>query len=118
MGFEDFFKLGSGGHKPWPYQIRLAENPWPETQAVPTGFGKTAAVLSAWLWKLAEGDLRTPRRLVYCLPMRTLVEQTASVAKVWAEAVKAAFALDIELDILMGGSNEGRRGLPEWMLSV
>ncbi|MBU6402064.1 MAG: hypothetical protein KGS61_17235 [Verrucomicrobia bacterium] len=49
---------------------------------VPTGLGKTAAVVLAWLWNRSQ--LRNPksaiqighRHLVYRLPMRPLVEQT------------------------------------------
>jgi CRISPR-associated endonuclease/helicase Cas3 len=115
--FEDLFKLGSSGKKPRPYQIRLAEDPWPETLVVPTGFGKTAAALSAWLWKLARGDVGTPRRLVYCLPMRTLVEQTESVAKIWIDVARTALGIEVGFDVLMGGRSDGHRGLPGWMLN-
>jgi CRISPR-associated endonuclease/helicase Cas3 len=114
--FEDFFKKGSGGKTPRPCQAQLARQPWPETWVVPTGFGKTAGALAAWLWKVAQHDPDTPRRLVYCLPMRTLVEQTESSAKAWLEATKTAFDLEIEFDVLMGGRNEGRRGLPGWIM--
>lgn len=117
MEFEAFFKSGSGGNKPRPCQIRLAEDPWPETWVVPTGFGKTAGVLAAWLWKIARHDADTPRRLVYCLPMRTLVEQTESAAKVWLEGAKAEFGLEIEFDVLMGGRSEGRRRPPGWIMN-
>jgi CRISPR-associated endonuclease/helicase Cas3 len=87
-----------GKVKPFDYQRRLAlENlpldvgafyPLPAaTLSVPTGLGKTAAVVLAWLWKRRkEGDevrKRTPRRLVYCLPMRVLVEQTRDNAIRW-----------------------------------
>jgi CRISPR-associated endonuclease/helicase Cas3 len=37
--------------------------------------------------KRLEEDFRTPRRLVWCLPMRTLVEQTAKNIDVWLENV-------------------------------
>lgn len=116
MGFDAFFKSGSGDHSPYPYQVRSAEHAWPETLVVPTGFGKTAAVLAAWLWKIGQGDAETPRRLVYCLPMRTLVEQTESAAKRWIDTARAVLGLKVDLDVLMGGRSEGRRGLPEWML--
>jgi CRISPR-associated endonuclease/helicase Cas3 len=43
---------------------------------IPTGLGKTAAVVLAWLWNRAHlQNPDWPRRLVYCLPMRTLVER-------------------------------------------
>jgi CRISPR-associated endonuclease/helicase Cas3 len=44
---------------------------------VPTGFGKTLGVLGAWLYnRVSLGNDAWPRRLVWCLPMRVLVEQT------------------------------------------
>ena len=117
MNFETFFQAGVNGKYPRPYQTSLAERDWPETLIIPTGFGKTAAVLAAWLWKIAHRkDPATPRRLVYCLPMRTLVEQTETAAKTWIENARERLGLDIELDVLMGGRSEGRRGLPAWML--
>jgi CRISPR-associated endonuclease/helicase Cas3 len=43
---------------------------------IPTGFGKTQGVLASWLWnRIVQRDDRWPRRLVWCLPMRLLVEQ-------------------------------------------
>lgn len=45
---------------------------------IPTGFGKTLGVLGAWLYhRVEQQDDRWPRRLVWTLPMRVLVEQTA-----------------------------------------
>src|SRR5207253_3313109 len=41
----------------------------------------------------------TPRRLVYCLPMRVLVEQSFREAERWIENLK----LDIAVHLLMGG---------------
>ena len=76
------------GLKPYPYQRCLAvEGELPARLAVPTGLGKTAAVALAWLWRrlYAEPTVSesTPRRLVYCLPMRVLVEQTAECCRDW-----------------------------------
>lgn len=51
---------------------------------IPTGLGKTAAVVLAWLWnRVALQNPAWPRRLVYCLPMRTLVEQTEGEIEKW-----------------------------------
>lgn len=36
---------------PFPYQARLAKEPWPDLLDVPTGMGKTAAVTLAWIYK-------------------------------------------------------------------
>lgn len=59
------------GTEPYPYQVCLAEDLWPDILDVPTGLGKTAAVLLAWICKRINRDAGTPpRRLVWCLPMR------------------------------------------------
>ena len=77
---------------PIPYQERLAlDLNLPALLDVPTGLGKTAAAILAWLWRrrFAEASVRTetPRRLVYCLPMRVLVEQTFTEAVRWLARV-------------------------------
>ncbi len=103
MNFGEFFEAATG-NPPYGYQCRLAcgsdaRSDKPETLTggsecrsllmnVPTGLGKTAAVVLAWLWnRAAHADLAhrttSPRRLVYCLPMRTLVEQTEREIAKW-----------------------------------
>lgn len=83
--FEEFF-VAASGHRPYSFQRRLAEAvDWPKMLRVPTGAGKTAAVILAWLWRRRfHPDISvrrsTPRRLVYCLPMRSLIEQCRDVA--------------------------------------
>ncbi len=92
--FLEFFRTATfddnshQGHDPYPFQKRLAtDKELPELIDIPTGLGKTDAVVLAWLWRrrFADEETRaaTPRRLVYCLPMRTLVEQTEKKAKMW-----------------------------------
>jgi hypothetical protein len=78
------------GHTPLPYQVSLATDghAMPVLLDVPTGLGKTAGAVLAWLWRRRfdpRPDVRalTPRRLVYCLPMRVLVEQTHRVTTEW-----------------------------------
>jgi len=82
--FDEFFKTATE-HEPFPYQCRLALNDTlPALIDIPTGAGKTAAVILAWLWRRRFDEKfkdKTPRRLVYCLPMRVLVEQTRENAK-------------------------------------
>lgn len=95
---------------PYPYQRRFTEGPWPEIVDVPTGLGKTAAVVVAWLYRRLRGDAETPRRLAYCLPMRTLVEQTARSAAAWVEASRERFEnAGVELPrvyLQMGGARD------------
>ncbi len=85
-----FFERASGdGRTPYAYQAALAggDAGTPCTSHlidIPTGLGKTAAVVLAWLWnRVALQRADWPRRLVYCLPMRTLVEQTEAEVQKW-----------------------------------
>lgn len=66
---------------PFDYQVRIAESDeFCSLIDVPTGSGKTAAVIAAWIWRRLNKPESVGRRLVYCLPMRTLVEQTSEVS--------------------------------------
>ena len=79
---------------------------------VPTGFGKTGAVVLAWLWnRVLKHRDEWPRRLVYCLPMRTLVEQTLQNAEQWLR--RLALSDEVDLHVLMGGEDTG-----EWDVQV
>jgi CRISPR-associated endonuclease/helicase Cas3 len=117
--FEAFFAAATPcesepARTPYPYQRKLAEGDWPETLIIPTGLGKTAAVLGAWLWKLKANDPGTPRRLVYCLPMRALVDQTAAAARTWIDTAKRELGLEVRLAVLTGGRARERR-VPAWI---
>jgi len=79
--YEAFFETAFGV-PPFDYQRRMAtDTVMPSLVNVPTGSGKTAAVLGAWLWRRVQKRASVGRRLIYCLPMRTLVEQTRDVAR-------------------------------------
>jgi len=87
VNFDEFFRKATG-HDPLPFQRRFAEaRELQQLVHVPTGLGKTAMAVAGWLWRrLAADEQRksaTPRRLVYCLPMRVLVEQTRDSAIRW-----------------------------------
>src|SRR5208282_1005723 len=92
MTFDKFFAKATSdaahpnGREPFDYQRRLALDPKCQSRLIeiPTGLGKTAAVILAWLWNRVEQKRSDwPRRLVYCLPMRTLVEQTQDNVRKW-----------------------------------
>lgn len=87
MDYPSFFRSVTG-MSPYPYQVRLGEHDWPDLLDIPTGLGKTAAVVVSWLWKLSTGSDQATRRLVYCLPMRVLVDQTADAARRWIDAAR------------------------------
>jgi CRISPR-associated endonuclease/helicase Cas3 len=130
LHFGDVFKAATSLPSPYAYQCRLAcgddadpQNPKSlgsgsscESKLinVPTGLGKTAAVVLAWLWnRLLHHDASHrnawPRRLVYCLPMRTLVEQTRESVQNWLDKLDRLWGgrgdhqSKVGLHILMGG---------------
>jgi CRISPR-associated endonuclease/helicase Cas3 len=77
---------------------------------IPTGLGKTEGVLAGWSFhRTCMGDDRWPRRLVWCLPMRVLVEQTEHVARTLAS--KMPTSQRPEVHVVMGGEDVG-----EWFL--
>lgn len=130
--FDTFFKIGTGKEKPFSYQCRLACGERGEKESdcqwlsratkcettlitIPTGLGKTEAVVFAWLWNRflsvdGKSNEKWQTRLVYCLPMRTLVEQTANRIK---EFLKNLFENAARLDL---GENALRE--LEWMAKV
>jgi CRISPR-associated endonuclease/helicase Cas3 len=78
-----------GGYEPLHWQRRLferfCENDIPSYCDLPTGLGKTS-VLHLWLiarlWQLQAGQpARLPRRLVYVVDRRTVVDQATVVAE-------------------------------------
>lgn len=122
----DAFFHAATGNAPYAYQRRLAtgsaDEPTPpspfscESQLIniPTGLGKTAAVVLAWLWNRVahfDADRRDtwPRRLVFCLPMRTLVEQTRDEARNWVAKLVDAGLIPANrkprVVVLMGGES-------------
>lgn len=120
--FRSFFSLALGNDiHPYEYQQALSEQDWPDILVAPTGLGKTAAVVLAWAWKhVLEGKQKTPHRLAYCLPMRTLVEQTESNIRKWLTRLHNTDPLwkthlpdpDNDVHILMGGVDE-----TEWYMN-
>ena len=118
MDYSDFFIQATGQKQgPYPYQRCLAESAWPDTLNVSTGLGKTAAVILAWLWKRgwrAEGtrvepQADTPRRLVICLPMRVLIEQTEAECRQWLRNLQCEGEPGdgrVCVHVLMGGSED------------
>lgn len=105
--FSDYFKTATG-FSPYPWQQRLAT-----TAAsfgileIPTGAGKTeAAAICLYMWRRLAYAATTPRRLVYCLPMRALVEQTAGRLSRYADNLEAAGYEPPRVTIMMGGDSD------------
>lgn len=109
--FHAIFTHATAGGVAFPYQKRLATVGATISQLlrIPTGLGKTAAAVLSWVWRrrFTGSDVRiaTPRRLVYCLPMRVLAEQTYLDTIRWLD----------RLGLLAGLPNwdqQGEDGLP------
>jgi CRISPR-associated endonuclease/helicase Cas3 len=104
--YDDFFNLAFG-QTPFAYQRRVAlDAELPALINVPTGAGKTAAILGAWLWRRLKHPQSVGRRLAYCLPMRTLVEQTRDVAKKAIAQLEEVGMIEtgrFKVRVLMGG---------------
>ena len=125
--FDALFKAAYGRESdltftPIEYQRRLAtdrwdDEAWPDLLNVPTGLGKTAAVTLAWLYKrgwrqggrLEGADPDTPRRLIWCLPMRVLVEQTERSIRDWLSRLGIdgdAGTGKVSVHVLVGGAED------------
>ena len=68
------------GHEPFPWQIELFEEwfvkgKFPRSCNLPTGLGKTS-VIAIWFIALMNRPEKVPRRLVYVVNRRTVVDQT------------------------------------------
>lgn len=88
------------GFSPYPWQEAFSQ--WTgETVAVvsaPTGAGKEAGAVVPWLYGHSQ-DANIPRRLIYCLPTRSLVDQVYSNIK---QLVQKS-GLGIQIYCLKGG---------------
>lgn len=111
MNFVDLFYKATG-QEPYGYQQRLANEAWPDALNIPTGLGKTAAVTLAWIYKRRFRNApATPRRLIWCLPMRVLVEQTQRNVEEWLRRLDLLGNVGegrISVHLLMGGEDDLR----------
>jgi CRISPR-associated endonuclease/helicase Cas3 len=79
------------GYQPFPWQAalasRIAAEDWPDALTPPTGSGKTA-VIDVWLWARLQG-LPVPRRLVYVIDRRLVVDGVTEYATTLAASLEA-----------------------------
>jgi CRISPR-associated endonuclease/helicase Cas3 len=106
--FADWFQKITKHKSPRDWQMHLTTESECRNRLIriPTGLGKTEGVLAAWSHHcLNRKDSSWPRRLVWCLPMRVLVEQTEQVARQLTERMPASHRPGVYL--AMGGEDGG-----------
>ena len=92
---------------PRAWQSKFASEPECVDRMIPvgTGLGKTRGLATAWAFnRLCRKDESWPRRLVWCLPMRVLVEQTADEIDGLMTAISEHLSTPApKVHVLMGG---------------
>ncbi|MXW93934.1 MAG: type I-U CRISPR-associated helicase/endonuclease Cas3 [Acidimicrobiaceae bacterium] len=93
--FDDFFSAVHG-HQPYPWQSRLTRevlegDGWPDVIDLPTGTGKTA-VLDTAVFALALRPDVSPRRIVFVIDRRIVVDQVYERARRIRDRISAADA--------------------------
>jgi CRISPR-associated endonuclease/helicase Cas3 len=112
LRFERSFEALTG-KTPFPWQRALFDrfiaNRPPESCDIPTGLGKTS-VIAIWLLARAEGA-KVPRRLVYVVNRRTVVDQTTDeVQRIRDHLEEAGIREDLAISTLRGQMADNR----EW----
>lgn len=101
----------ASGHEPYRWQSRVAAEGLPELLAMETGAGKTAGVVLPWLYRRRlhpDHAVRaaTPHWLVFCLPLRVLVEQVEADVRGWLDRLALTDA--VPLHVALGGREDAR----------
>ncbi|MCC7367682.1 MAG: CRISPR-associated helicase Cas3' [Chloroflexi bacterium] len=139
--FDAFFARCSGGHRPYAYQREIAVRLFGCAHLdvwAPTGAGKTLAVVTPFLYELLRSERPRWDRLIYVLPLRSLVESIAGEIQRVAGRLGWC-ALDVRMqtgerpddaffskgriivttyDQLLSGALESPYGLPEMLHNV
>jgi len=106
--FDDFYREVTG-HKPYGWQSRLAEKVvkegrWPDVIDIPTGCGKTSCIEIA-VYALACNPEKNPRRIVYVVNRRIVVDDTSNRAEKLCKLLKNASKND-ECPVLLKVKNK------------
>ncbi len=108
LSYTKFF-ADAAGFPPFPFQVRYASLDRPPTIVeVPTGLGKTETTVLPFIYACASGTAAF-RRLVYVLPMRSLVDQTKDRVDTWLRNLRNAGFSDLpDVAVLLGGDVDDR----------
>lgn len=109
VGYVEFFS-DLTERQPFPYQLNYARDPFSHTLlTVPTGLGKTDAVLLPWLYAQSKADAAAPTRLIIVLPRQNLTSQTAVNTQKRVDA--AGLTVRVRVLELMAGSGDNDESL-------
>ena len=106
LNFDQWFARVTG-YPPHPWQCTLASSDECIDRfiRISTGLGKTAGTVLPWAYhRVYKAQRSWPARLVFCLPMRVLVEQTERAIQQWLGRAE----LDIPVVTLLGGRRESK----------
>src|SRR5437868_439035 len=88
------------GNPPFPWQSALYDRfivgIFPPSCGLPTGLGKTS-VIHIWLLALSQAPKKVPRRLVYVVNRRTVVDQSTEEARKLRDHLTGAFGPPTQL---------------------
>ncbi|PWK86800.1 type I-G CRISPR-associated helicase/endonuclease Cas3g [Fulvimonas soli] len=91
--FEEFFAALHPGQQAFPWQKRLCHavmrGEWPHTLSLPTATGKTSCIDIA-LYALAAGAPRAPRRILFVVDRRVIVDEAFDHANDIAQRLRTA----------------------------
>src|SRR5579883_1314959 len=101
---ESFSRLT--GHAPMRWQERLfdrfEDGAIPQALDLPTGLGKTSVIV-VWLlalaWEAERGEVKIPRRLIYVVDRRTVVDQATDVAERLRASLRSAPAASLTAQV-------------------
>lgn len=112
--FRSLFSVLTGAKEPFPWQeelfARFANGDIPSCCDIPTGLGKTS-VIAIWLFARALGA-RAPRRLVYVVDRRAVVDQATTEALKLRDFVGSNADLKLALGLAQQQSMAAARPLP------
>lgn len=117
--FQNAFSALNNGKQPYPWQARLfdqfATGNVPDLCCVPTGLGKTS-VIPLWLialaWQAQSGSVTLPRRLVYVVNRRTIVDQATTVSEMLIQKLDAPDPLLAPLSVALESLGSKKGGSP------
>ncbi|GAB5047021.1 CRISPR-associated helicase Cas3' [Thermodesulfovibrio sp. TK110] len=103
---QEFYKKYFNIPNPYKHQIKIWENienfKFPVLLRVPTGSGKTEAVLAPFFAQFIKNEFFIAPRLIYVLPMRVLVNSIAERIEKYAKKVSPYISIKIQHGDLPG----------------